>query len=211
MNTLFLKKPNSRSPGSRHKRIINSKVFGVSRKVDKTKHNFYSKSKTAGRNHHGNITVHGRGGGVKKLQRKILPLQDFIILSTKYGVVGEQRSSFILTSIEKVPGKGRGFVGLFTPLNCPKLPEFYLLCSQGISVGTIISNVLPGEYVHSFKKGFVAPIAQIPQNNYAFNVELQPGSGTKFARAAGSRVYLQGVDITGSNENIIVKLPSGQL
>ena len=40
MNTTFLKKPNSRSPGSRHQRIVNSKVFGVSRKSDKIKHNF---------------------------------------------------------------------------------------------------------------------------------------------------------------------------
>lgn len=42
--------------------------------------------------------------------------------------------------------------------------------------------------MQSFKKGFVAPISQIPQNNFAFNVELSPGCGTKFARAAGSRI-----------------------
>jgi len=39
MNTTFLKKSNSRSSGSRHKRDVNLKVFGVSRKSDKVKHN----------------------------------------------------------------------------------------------------------------------------------------------------------------------------
>lgn len=143
MNTLFLKKPNSRSPGSRHQRVVKSKVFGVSRKSDTIKHNLFSKKKLAGRNHHGNITVHGRGGGVKSLTRQSLPLHDFValgpILEPKTG-----SASFMLTSIEKVPGKGRGFLGLFTPLDCSNLSEFYMPCPRDIGVGSIISNVEAG-------------------------------------------------------------------
>lgn len=45
-----------------------------------------------------------------------------------------------------------------------------------------------GEFVHSNKKGFVASISQIPQNNFVYNVEFSPGKGTKLARAAGSRI-----------------------
>jgi len=54
---IFLKKSNSRSPGSRHQRVINAKVFGVSRVSDKVKHIIYSKLQNAGRNHHGKITI----------------------------------------------------------------------------------------------------------------------------------------------------------
>jgi len=78
MNTNFLKKSNSRTPGSRHKRIIDPKAFGVSRRSEKIKYNFFIKSKSSGRNHHGKITVRGRGGGIKHFHSNILPLQDFI-------------------------------------------------------------------------------------------------------------------------------------
>ncbi len=57
MNTLFIKKPSVRSPGSRHKRVTKTKLFGVSRKSDLIKHNLYPVHKAAGRNHHGQITV----------------------------------------------------------------------------------------------------------------------------------------------------------
>jgi len=90
--------------------------------------------------------------------------------------------------------------------------EFSLFSAQSIAVGTIFSNSLSGEYVNSFKKGFVAPICQITQNGFVFNVELLPGHGTKLARAAGCRISLQGADLSGTGtSNIIVKLPSGNL
>jgi hypothetical protein len=57
MNNLFMKTPSVRSPGSRHKRVVKTKMFGVSRKADLIKHNVYSEHKKAGRNHHGHITV----------------------------------------------------------------------------------------------------------------------------------------------------------
>jgi len=80
-------------------------------------------------------------------------------------------------------------------------------------VGSVISNTAGVNVKQGllFKKGSVSSISQIPQNNFAFNVELSPGRGTIFARAAGSRVYLQGDDVyaSKSGSKIIVKLPSG--
>lgn len=76
---------------------------------------------------------------------KALPLHDFISLSSGMSESSQKHSKYILTSIERVPGKGRSFFGLFTPLDSVGLPEFYLPCSQGIVVGTVVSNILPGE------------------------------------------------------------------
>ena len=81
-----------------------------------------------------------------------------------------------------------------------------------MSVGSVISNTVGHSKQEGlFNKGSVSSISQIPQNNFAFNVEFFPGCGAIFARAAGSRVYLQGTDIYESKggSNIIVKLPSG--
>jgi ribosomal protein L2 len=80
MNTLFLKKPNSRSPGMRHARSVKWEYAGVSRKMNVLKHNRYAHRQQAGRNHSGAITVFGRGGGSKTLLRKSLPLVDFVSL-----------------------------------------------------------------------------------------------------------------------------------
>lgn len=211
MNTSFLEKPNTRSPGSRHKRVVKTSFFGVSRKTTPIKKNLYFRKKNAGRNNTGSITVHGRGGGSKSLVRKLLPLSDFMKYSESLGDQGNSR--FLLTSIEKVPGFGRTFVGLFTPLDSPSAPEFYLPCASEMAVGDVIYGTSSEDFVTPSKKGFVSSIAQMPQNGYAFNVELSPGQGSKVARSAGSRVTLQGEDLsstsTDGSKSFVIKLPSG--
>lgn len=134
---IFLKKSNSRSPGSRHQRVINSKVFGVSRVSDKVKHNVYFKLQKAGRNHHGKITIKGRGAGMKSLTNKTLPLYDFIRLPSVISGKIPKKSKYVLTTVERVSGKGRCFYSIFTSLESKVLPEFSLFSAQGILVGTI--------------------------------------------------------------------------
>lgn len=80
MNTSFLKKPNPRNPGLRHKRVVKSKFFGVTQKLEIPKHVLWSHRKMAGRGNQGSITVRGRGGGSKNFFRKVLPLSDFVDL-----------------------------------------------------------------------------------------------------------------------------------
>jgi large subunit ribosomal protein L2 len=119
----------------------------------------------------------------------------------------------LLTSIEKVPGFGRTFVGLYTPLDSSSAPEFYLPCASEMAVGDVIYGTSSEDFVTSSKKGFVSSIAQMPQNGYAFNVELSPGQGGKVARSAGSRVTLQGEDLSSTSKDgfksFVIKLPSG--
>ena len=80
MSSTFLKKPNSRSPGTRHNRVVKWGYAGVSCRTSSFKYNRWSHRKYAGRNHTGAITVFGRGGGVKTAFRKVLPLSDFTLL-----------------------------------------------------------------------------------------------------------------------------------
>jgi len=96
---VFLKKSNSRTPGSRHQRTVNAKVFGVSRASDKVKHNIYSKFQSSGRNHHGKITIHGRGGGVKAIISKTLPLHDFMRLPHFTLDFSCEKPKYVLTAV----------------------------------------------------------------------------------------------------------------
>jgi len=118
-NNRYILKYNPITPSLRHtclvnKRLLNNKLLNNNLLL--------SISSNSGRNNHGNITVRHKGGGYRKLYRKIDFLRNIVnIPASIYSVEYDpNRSSFIslifysngtlLHNIELVPGKG----GLFS-------------------------------------------------------------------------------------------------
>ena len=79
----------------------------------------------------------------------------------------------------------------------------YYLAPQNVKVGDTIENGSNAE----IKPGNSLALKDIPTGMDIHNVEIQPGSGGKIARAAGSSVTISGIDGNYS----IIKMVSGEI
>jgi large subunit ribosomal protein L2 len=129
-----------------------------------------SKSKRAGRNNSGRITVRHRGGG----SRKRLRIVDF--KRDKDGVPAR------VAAIEYDPNRS-AFIAL---LHYADGEKRYILAPEGLRRGQI---VLSGPDA-PIRLGCAVPIERIPPDRPIHNVELQPGRGGQLARAAGASVQI---------------------
>lgn len=125
---------------------------------------------TAGRNNMGRITSRHRGGGHKRLYRRI----DF--KRNKHGIPGR------VTTIEYDPNRSAR-IALIVYSDGEKR---YILAPEGLSVGqTVLSgSAAPPEI------GNHLPLDRIPLGSMIHNVEMKPGKGGQIARSAGSGVQL---------------------
>ncbi|MEM9494370.1 MAG: 50S ribosomal protein L2 [Pseudomonadota bacterium] len=140
-----------------------------------------------GRNNKGRITVRRRGGGAKKAYRVI----DF-----------KRRRFDIEAKVERLeydPNR-TAFIALIKYLDGELS---YILAPQRIKVG---DKVIAGEKV-DVKPGNAMPLKAIPVGTIIHNVELKPGKGGQFARAAGAYAQLVGRDGPMSQ----VRLQSGEV
>ena len=141
----------------------------------------------AGRNNTGRITVRRRGGGVKKLYRKV----DF------------RRSKFdIEAKVERLeydPNR-TAFIALIKYLDGELA---YIIAPQRLKAG---DKVIAGEKV-DVKPGNAMPLKSIPVGTIIHNVEMKPKKGGQIARSAGAYAQLVGRD--GSYAQ--VRLNSGEV
>ena len=145
-----------------------------------------SKSKKAGRNNQGKITVRHRGGGVKRKYRII----DF--KRRKDGVIGT------VTAIEYDPNRSAN-IALITYADGEKT---YIIAPLNLKVGDKIES---GENV-DIKIGNTLPIMNIPVGTVIHNVELHPGKGGSLARSAGSSAQILGRE----DKYVLIRLKSGE-
>jgi len=145
------------------------------------------KSKTAGRNNSGRITVRHHGGGHKQHYRII----DF--KRTKDGVPAK------VERIEYDPNRTANIALLLYKDG----ERRYIIAPKGLSQGM---EVISGEHV-SIKPGNCMPIRNIPLGTVVHNVELKPGKGAQMARSAGTSVQIVGKD----NAYAILRLRSGEM
>ncbi|MEZ5963335.1 MAG: 50S ribosomal protein L2 [Planctomycetota bacterium] len=143
-------------------------------------------ARTGGRNAHGHTTVRFRGGGARKLYRKI----DF--LRTKDGVPGT------VAALEYDPNRNAD-IALIHYADGDKR---YILAPNGLSVG---AKVVSGERVEP-DVGNAMPLSAIPLGLPVHNVELQPGRGGQMARSAGMSCQL----VARDGDYAILILPSGE-
>jgi large subunit ribosomal protein L2 len=131
--------------------------------------------KTAGRNHHGRITMRHKGGGHKKRMR----LVDFMM--EKHDIPAR------VESIEYDPYR-TGFIALL----CYKDGERrYILSPKGVAVG---DTLLASENAQ-ISVGNRLPLRKIPVGTFVYNVEVQPNGGAKLARSAGNFIEVIANDL----------------
>ena len=143
--------------------------------------------KRAGRNFQGRITVRRRGGGVKRMYRKI----DF--RREKDGVPAK------VVSIEYDPNRSCR-IALLSYLDGEKR---YILAPKDIRLGEVL---LSGERVEP-KVGNCMPLRNIPLGMPVHNIELQAGRGGQLVKSAGCVAQLSAKE----GKHAHITLPSGEI
>jgi large subunit ribosomal protein L2 len=143
--------------------------------------------KSGGRNVHGRKTSRHRGGGAKRLYRKI----DF--RRRKDGVPAR------VASIEYDPNRS-AHIAL---LHYADGEKRYILAPQRLRVGATVSSGAGAEVA----VGNCLPLANMPIGTVVHNVELEPGRGGQLGRAAGTGIQLMAKEAGMAT----LRLPSGEM
>ncbi len=144
-------------------------------------------SKSGGRNTHGRKTSRHRGGGAKRLYRKV----DF--KRRKDGVPAK------VAAIEYDPNR-TAYIAL---LHYADGEKRYILAPQRLNVGDTVANG-PGAEISA---GNCLPLGLIPVGTTVHNVELQPGRGGQLGRSAGAAIQLMAKE----GKRATLRLPSGEM
>lgn len=144
------------------------------------------KKRTGGRNAQGRITSRRRGGGAKKLYRKIDFRRDRLDVPAVVETIEyDPNRTARIALIKFVDGQRR-----------------YILAPLGLKVGAKVITSATA----AIEPGNVMPLEKIPLGTQVHNIELTPGKGGQIVRSAG------GVAEIASREDgyVTVKLPSGE-
>src|SRR3954453_22892270 len=144
-------------------------------------------SKSGGRNTNGRITSRHRGGGAKRLYRKI----DF--KRRKDGVPAK------VAAIECAPNR-TAYIAL---LHYADGDKSYILAPNRLRVG---ATVMSGDDA-DIQVGNSLPLRRIPTGTVVHNVELTPGRGGQMGRSAGTQIQL----VAKEGERATLRLPSGEM
>jgi len=180
---MIFKKSKPSNSSLRHLKILKKeKGFSLNFPL---KNKIFFKKNFAGRNNQGQITVFQRGGGSKKLIRKI----DFLRTNTK-GIVEK---------IEYDPNRNSYICRVFDhKLNY----HFYILATLNLKRGDYIQSGINSP----LKEGNALPISNIPIGFLIHNISLKPGCKGQFVRSAGTVGQL----IQKNEKYARIKLPSGE-
>ena len=145
------------------------------------------KSRQAGRNNQGKITVRHRGGGAKKKYRII----DF--KRNKDGIAAT------VVGIEYDPNRTANIA-----LICYEDGEkAYILAREGLKDGMKVMNGPEAEV----RVGNCLPLSEIPVGTQIHNIELYPGKGGQLVRSAGNSAQLMAKE----GKYATLRLPSGEM
>lgn len=179
---MAVRKFNPTSPGVRHKVAL---VYDEITTDKPYKPLTVGMRKTAGRSG-GKIAIRRRGGGSKRLYRKIDFKRDKLIPGT-------------VATIEYDPNRS-AFIAL---MNYADGEKRYILAPTGIKVGDVLES---GEEVE-IKPGNTLPLRRMPLGTMMHNLELVPGRGGIMVRSAGASAQL----LSKEGEYCHVRLPSNEV
>ncbi len=146
-----------------------------------------AKSRQAGRNNQGKITVRHRGGGAKRKYRII----DF--KRRKDGIAAT------VIGIEYDPNRTANIA-----LICYEDGEkAYILAPAGLTDGMKVMNGPEAEV----RVGNCLPLSEIPVGTQIHNIELYPGKGGQLVRSAGNSAQLMAKE----GKYATLRLPSGEM
>ncbi len=143
--------------------------------------------KKAGRNCYGRITSRRTGGGHKKLYRMIDFKRNKLDIPAK------------VAAIEYDPNRSARIALLFYADG----EKRYILAPVGIKVG----DTLLSSETADIKPGNAMQLGRIPTGTVVHNIELHPGRGGQFCRAAGTYAQL----VAKEGKYALLRLPSGEI
>jgi large subunit ribosomal protein L2 len=145
------------------------------------------KTESGGRNNHGHITSHHRGGGHKRRLRLVdFKRRKFDVTATVERLEYDPNRSAFIALVKYTDGE-----------------LAYILAPQRLKAG---DQVVSGERV-DVKPGNAMPLGNMPVGTIVHNVELKKGRGGQLARSAGTYAQLVGKDAGYAQ----IKLNSGEL
>lgn len=174
-------------PTSAGRRFYSSSTFEEITKKTPEKSLLAKKSKNAGRNAQGKVTVRHQGGGNRQ----------------KYRIIDFKRNK------DNIPAKVIGIeydpnrTAYIALLSYQDGEKRYIIAPQGLKDGDILMSGTEVE----IKVGNALPLASIPVGSLVHNIELQPGKGAQLARSAGSEVQLMAKE----GKYATLRLPSGEM
>jgi len=146
-----------------------------------------SLKRSAGRNSYGRITVRHKGGGHKRLYRKIDFKRDKVDIPAK------------VASIEYDPNR----TSRIALLHYVDGEKRYIIAPQDLKVGDIVES---GESV-DIRPGNTLPLKNIPLGTHVHNIELRQGQGGQLVRSAGVFAQL----LAKEDKYALIKMPSGEV
>ncbi len=146
-----------------------------------------SKSKTAGRNNQGKITVRHHGGGAKRKYR-IVDFKRYKdgIPATVIGIEYDPNRTANIALICYADGE-----------------KAYILAPDGLKDGMKVMNGPDAEV----RIGNCLPLDKIPVGTQIHNIELYPGKGGQMVRSAGNSAQLMAKE----GKYATLRLPSGEM
>jgi large subunit ribosomal protein L2 len=179
-----IRKPKPTSPG---RRFVSYPDFAEITKDKPEKSLTEGIAKSGGRNSYGRKTSRHRGGGAKRLYRRI----DF-----------KRRKDELpakVAAIEYDPNRS-AYIAL---LHYADGEKRYILAPQRLSVGM---SVRSGDQA-DIAVGHCLPLARMPVGTVVHCVELQPGRGAQMVRSAGASAQLMAKEADMAS----LRLPSGEM
>jgi len=171
--------------GLRNMSVLNYKKDITTDKPEKSL--LVSKSKKAGRNNQGKITVRHHGGGAKQ----------------KYRIIDFKRNKDVIpgkvATIEYDPNRTAN-IALIHYADGEKR---YIIAPKGLKVGM---EIISGPK-QDIKLGNCLPLSDIPMGTMVHNVELKPGKGAQLVRSAGASAQVLGKE----ERYVIIRLTSGEV
>ena len=172
------------TPSRRH---MTGSDFSEITKTTPEKSLLASKSKTAGRNNQGKITVRHHGGGAKRKYRIV----DFKrkkdgVFATVIGIEYDPNRSANIALICYADGE-----------------KTYILAPEGLTDGMKVMNGPEAEV----RVGNCLPLSCIPVGTQLHNIELHPGKGGQMVRSAGNSAQLMAKE----GKYTTLRLPSGEM
>ncbi|RME22324.1 MAG: 50S ribosomal protein L2 [Candidatus Zixiibacteriota bacterium] len=143
--------------------------------------------KSGGRNNLGRVTARHRGGGHKRMYRKIDFKRDKRNIPAR------------VASIEYDPNRS----ARIALLHYADGEKRYILAPDTVRVN---DSLMAGEYV-DIRDGNAMPLANMPLGTFVHNIEIRPGKGAQMVRSAGAMAQL----VAKEGSTATLKMPSGEV
>jgi len=172
------------SPARRQMTVLTNEDLSVG-KPEKALLEFIKSS--GGRNSQGRISVRFRGGGHKRMYRRVDFKRD------KSGITAR------VCSIEYDPYRS----ARIALLHYADGEKRYILAPAGLKIGDVLQSGVDAEV----RVGNALPLLSMPTGTIVHNIELKPGRGGQLIRGAGASAQVMGKD----GLYIQVRLKSGEM